>query len=1266
MTTAEVLEGMTDPGNYEILAIRALRGLNSDCRAIAHFGVNAQGKTIPNPVDGFCLVPGSNPPKYVMAAFTIVAKDRLARKWLFDRTNAPLAKKSRRAKSAVRAKKATDDDGDLIKAAREAIPLREADRQSTFVVYLCTNRIIDHQLIQLVQMRAKELGVTAEFLDQSQLRDYLDTNPDGQWLRKQHLGIEADQLSLLLLKDLSRLSLLQYGTDLFLLAPDRVMATKAAIAALREFENGTLLFLVGASGSGKSLIARAVLSEALASDGVGIRIPSEVVERATSLPGAIEEVLRSLQPTLAQGSGKVALTLGDANHPLVVVIDDIHRSHNPGRLLEKTVAWARSSMSELGADALSASSCRFICPVWTSLWSAVASQYEELKWIHISAVGSLDRQESINCMRNELGERGTHFTDADLSDFSDQLGDDPFLVGEFGRLLSHDYSTTPAALAEDVVGSMIRQAIGAVSDFRELVPADFGLALDRLAETSIRNKSLYLTLENVQARLQDVPSASAALRRMATQGRICRLTNRAGRDLLEFRHDRILEYFLVRAAGRFLSSAGIDRDCLRDPYFFGILGRSRARPSASDESLKWVQEYAPVSLIVAIPYLQMGESVHSDTVARMAREWLDLAQSSSRGAMLSDAYDILMTIDSNRILALTEGLATDFPVLLARFRNGDAKAGVQWLGQYPLPKFGPSIVDTTFEPLLKEAWRSHRAVLTRDLSAILLGEDVGEETRRGALILAGYFGEASLGEPIKVGWWRAANRRSLLLAGLWAGLRCATGDPPNILDPMMNELTEVPDATGAHGTSERQALLANLRFAARHGYEEAVLRYLVSLADRSPEHRLIATSLLEDIDHPIAVGFVARQLADVSHRATQSGGFSPYALTWSGRWDLETGYKRLSTDSLLELRSIWEAKHNHDWQRRFALSIWATAADDASAIRSIESTDPIFQTAVWYRAHHGDLEVVPEIVELVKAHPHWLQIVSRVWTDDFAPIVDSALASLNTKPELYQDPWGNEQHFLAELLRDIPTEVSERLLVKHWSGLKTVPMFIQAAIYVGTESCRAIAADALREDDLGAEPFRLLGSFFGFMEIHLRKRLSIRHLAALLPYLSRLEDSTLSAMTTFCRRFGDWKWAHEHIRPELRHRIRALALEGSKAPPHLLRSTVQWFPTDDELVAELDRIECSVEQTRSGWMRLWWEDSIERGDEPDRLIRILERWLRNSPTAARMKIVALGLRDRGRRKDLTIIQRYVSAVGEQDLATVLTDTEYAVMRRTLE
>jgi hypothetical protein len=48
MITVEAIEGITDNGQFEILALRSLKELKPDCRDVIHLGMNAQGK--PSPV----------------------------------------------------------------------------------------------------------------------------------------------------------------------------------------------------------------------------------------------------------------------------------------------------------------------------------------------------------------------------------------------------------------------------------------------------------------------------------------------------------------------------------------------------------------------------------------------------------------------------------------------------------------------------------------------------------------------------------------------------------------------------------------------------------------------------------------------------------------------------------------------------------------------------------------------------------------------------------------------------------------------------------------------------------------------------------------------------------------------------------------------------------------------------------------------------------------------------------------------------------------
>ena len=54
------------------------------------------------------------------------------------------------------------------------------------------------------EAKAAALGIDARFLEQSALRDFLDVNPEGQWLRQEHLGIQADRVSASLLRRSSR------------------------------------------------------------------------------------------------------------------------------------------------------------------------------------------------------------------------------------------------------------------------------------------------------------------------------------------------------------------------------------------------------------------------------------------------------------------------------------------------------------------------------------------------------------------------------------------------------------------------------------------------------------------------------------------------------------------------------------------------------------------------------------------------------------------------------------------------------------------------------------------------------------------------------------------------------------------------------------------------------------------------------------------------------------------------------------------------------
>ena len=145
---------------------------------------------------------------------------------------------------------------------------------------------------------------------------------------------------------------------------------------------------------------------------------------------------------------------------------------------------------------------------------------------------------------------------------------------------------------------------------------------------------------------------------------------------------------------------------------------------------------------------------------------------------------------------------------------------------------------------------------------------------------------------------------------------------------------------------------------------------------------------------------------------------------------------------------------------------------------------------------------------------------------------EDPLDHLLTSAESSEDMQSDGSHFLAATLRDIPTADGERLLLKHWQGLRHNPRFIQVALYLSTAESRARAAESISQVAADAKVLELVSMFFGFMTLGLSEKLSARHLESLRPYIRRLDSMCIVDMLEFCQRHGLWDWATEVLRPE--------------------------------------------------------------------------------------------------------------------------------------
>lgn len=1252
MKTAEAIEGMTDAGEFEVLATRVLRLQDEDCRLLEHMGVNAEGKTIANPLDGFCQVPGTDPPRFVMTAFTTAKTDSLHDKWLYDHEVAPRAQKA----TAV-------DDGDLVKAGRRAASLRKDHPTAKFVVHLCTNRRIDDQLMQDAYKLGNRLGMEARFLAQSRLRDCLDTTREGQWLRKLHLGIQAELLSLPLLISLGRKSLAQYGGE-FIITPPHSFVDTASHRALTDSIQTRMKaahIVVGASGIGKSVTSYQVLRDHVAAGGVGLWIPGETAAAAASLEEAVEAHLRRLLPTLEPGAGSVALSFSSQERPLLLVIDDVNRSGAPSSCIRKMLTWARPLARPKGNDD-ARRTLSLVIPIWDVFWAPFNSVHRDSPWLGVLPVGQMSEEDAVRCLRATMDAQCEVLSDEDCRHLVKALGYDAILIAMFSTLAQKARIQEALAMAREIMQRFVRSAVEEASATSHWVPAEIDESLRSLAAVLLEHRDLYPRWSDVA---QWLPEGQVRIiREMTVIGKLCRVTGLAGEQRFAFRHDRILEHYLVQALTPMLAAPAEHAGVLSDPFFAYYVGRAMAFSPEPQETLTWMRCHAPIVLIECLRFAT--GNVAAPAIAA-AKAWLADASRDRRTppSILYETYRILGEIDSPVVLDVSESLSRHRLLARARLANGDADAAVVEFSDTRW--FAPNVTDRALDRILQRAFNHHRNTLTNRCAAILTSSGLKTEEKIGALILAGFIADPTLAAPIQAAWDAASDKEPLLEAGIWAACRCGAVDPASVLGPMLAIWASLPDEAPQHQMTRRGAVAETLRFAMRRGIADAALDHLIKVARSGESLRWPIAYLLEQVDHPAAIRFLVEETADIERRAKESGGFSFWTHTLRDQWDptVKNRGHRLSPPSVAVIRDCWESAGADEGVRKTAFRLWLAAVDDLGTLRALASDHFGHADALWRRATLGDMTTVPEVKLLLPSQKNWAHVLDHVWTNEFAPIFDEALTKLGEQtPDDYSGGYSNDHYMYAHLLRDIPVGDAEPLLRKHWPRLKFSRLFVQVALYLGTEISCALASQEFAEYPADVDVFQHVGSFFGFHMTGLEDRLTVAHLNSLAPYFGQVDAMVLTEAAGFCEKHDLRDWSLANVYPELARRGALPQEDPKKQRPSIHDLRRRHFPTDAELMEELAAL--GPQDQRHGRLWHWCEEFGRRRDDPARWRSVIGQWLWSSPSIERLRIAADVVWQLGTRRDLEILTGHAIASDPVEVAAVIENVQFAVMRRSLK
>lgn len=1201
--TRKLVAEIKSPDAFETLATSVLRAACPAYNAIIHVGTNVDGRTVRSPVDGIDLRLHRGSRRLLLIQHTITAKQGLRRKWL-----AP-------------------EDGDLAKAKAIADAERERGAVREVTLVLCSSMDPDQELVREVNAVAGD-DLAVDIWPGSRIADFLDRDPEGQWLREQEFGISAVRLSASQARDIARHSLADY---LPLVRRNDIVA-RALDPSLTAFARDArgAGFVIGESGFGKSAALRRLGDQWLTDGGIALILDHTVIEQAATIEQAITLGLRKWTPALDAGCGRVALSLAAPEHPLLLIVEDINLSNNPRRIVERVLAWSRAGQRG-GAEI----EWRLLCPVWRGNAGLGDNQLREHVLSRSLSVDRFEPNEAVVAVSTRALAAGVTLTPLQAMDLAAALGNDPLLIG-----LNSDWKTPSP---RDAIHSYIEARIDDAADDR-LLTSDLWSALDRCAERMVEERNIAPSWDELRTWHAADTDCLAGLRRLLDQGRIVRL----GADgQLTYRHDRVRDHLLVRGIVSLIDRGRFSADLWSEPYYAGLIGTALTvlPPGRIDDALT----LNPVALFAALQVSKLDGDRQAHLVAA-AQQWIASPgfSDSASESLRSNAMRYLMRTDAPFVQQLAICFDSSFWKLEALARNGHAGAA--------------AALCRTSDPGVRNPWRdsiiSHalarHSKFVDDVIALLAKPEVKDEHLEGVLNLAGEIGDPRLCDALAARW-AAVGAPGLTTGWLWAALRCC----PPIGHPLVNEVCRAWSALpsklrGKDRDRNPRWDIAEYSLPSGLGRKpgSATLDYLIALPKRYRGLMHIVGEIISHIDSPDAVVWSARRAALIDRRIERVGGVNLWWSRVERQWKPERNGRALSAASRAALARLWRDRRVNRLDRRAAFHIWALSPTTAELadLPALEADPILANQALRTRLAAGDQTAVPLLRQRLWVGERgwvWWYQVRRIGLAGLEDDIRRFFAARRSKNTDVGD------HIVAELLMDSRSDFAAAVICDNWDQLSESPDFVQAALYLATPETIALGRAAVMGSN---KPAQLLDHISMLWGVNVSDRpgvTDIAQLQGLEPLLTIIGEGEFGEMRLgelfdAANRLGALAWRRQHLDP--------LVTAGRFA-----------CPSDrDALYATLDAEVQHTAQLNRKWLRVdhWFERREKELLERDALLALIADWAINRGSELAARFLCEALSHFGERRDLILLDRLPPHV-HHSCATMIANCTYEVRRRSL-
>ncbi len=1209
-STAKILEQM-DGTQFEKICGPILQKMIPELSKLIPSGINADGRVIKSLADGFCFIDRTN---YATVHITTNTSD-LETKWLYNGG----------AKSTPK--------GDFIKSVIQAREMNNVRPDYSFFVFLVYNRSVDDGLHIKVNQSNTDEFISVRIIEQRNLVLFLDHNPEGQYLRKHLLGIDAIRISASLLKDIARTNLSRYGEEIYLEESHLANFSIKKSVELNLKESAiTINLLIGESGFGKSTLCYAMVSSMLNNDMIALRLKQSIVENAISLKDAIQRQLKSDYTGLFIQEKDIA----DLFQNALVIIDDINKSDNPTALLDKIISWNEAKQE---------GSISVLCPVWPKYLNALDNKLQKKnKFLHIS-LESLSFYDCRAIIQQRIDHKFLKLTDQQIHALIIDTGFDPLLI-DFSLQLINENRQYDESVPGEAIGTYISEQVQQLHNLNQTPVYLINKALVLLGKEMLKNRKLDPHLSEIEKWLGNDSEESRLINAIAAHRKLF-LFDDEGK--IFFRHDRVRDHLLMLCAIPLFNDFLENKEVLDDPYYAEIIGAALAATEMVKESVESLVMSNPLATYVSLKFLQDDSSDHKmKVVIEAIRVWrssvsIEFVPKTVIGAIAS----ALVGFDTKSISIITQGFPKSAELDLAKFRNGIWLSGINFLST--VDYFYPEAPTYWWNSILAHVKTKYLVEIIKELGASLLSRFTPEGITH-AYTLVGFFRENAFLNSLVTSWKKYHAPRNYV-AYLWAILNsCLQNDSDIIVEALSywstltakEKLTRLLYASPVSTNVTQQIKRTHWKFS------DDVLKILIESGDDINLHEILSLLFIR-IDHPRAMAIVLniemkREEKKIWHDDLEE------------RWNPANSNRTLSQATLDYLLQEFSNLQANNMRRYLAWSYWIGNIAEDIALKKMQeivsSNDSLFEDAVIWRIRHNDHTALLFLQNLIDKKPWLIRLLAKIWN------AETKIFFLQWFHEVLKNQNKNHITYALDLLQYLDNDDACKMLINSWEQIKFSQKAIETALFLSSPETRELAdkeikrlgfvvdgpmptyysknvggvyvstGDGISEEKkkdllLLAEQFKYLHLHYGSKYKGEEERLTRTKIESLLPYLTLFDDHSIYDLATKCLKIGAADLCYEKFYVLLdRH----------------LRSRIRF--TTKDLKQEIHNGYNELEKTNKVYMKPWIDDPEKAGITPDMVTEVLIAFSREYHNGNAFFIIALVLEHLGTRKDIGIMNNF--------------------------